>query len=135
MTYLTDRIDANTTICGGTAAGHNLSGTSAVHSQITATIHSSDHQVTPLSRQVLFVCKTENNSVTRKNSILQTVGKNDEALTEHGNVFSIETPGDGGFGTNPNQELLPCLFIFFLQNISFYLDSCRTVCYGFPSLL
>jgi len=137
------------TICGGTGAGPDHPGTSAVHShmtntrmtdpevvewrfpvridqfairrgsggkgcyaggdgvvrdirfleRMTATILSSHRKIPPYGLAGGLSGKTGKNSVIRNDGTQQPVDGNDEVVMEPGDVFRIETPGGGGYGT------------------------------------
>lgn len=141
------------TICGGTGAGPDHHGTSAVHShmtntrmtdpevvewrfpvridafairrgsggkgrfsggdgvvrkirfleRMTATILSSRRQTAPYGLNGGGAGSTGRNSVITKDGRCLAIGGNDEVEMEPGDVFCIETPGGGGFGSLSNQ--------------------------------
>jgi 5-oxoprolinase (ATP-hydrolysing) len=141
------------TICGGTGAGPDHDGTSAVHShmtntrmtdpevvewrfpvrieefsirrnsggagkysggdgvirkicfleEMTATILSSHRQEVPYGLEGGHPGETGSNSVLRHSGTLEKLAGNDEVTMAPGDVFCIQTPGGGGFGTPTNQ--------------------------------
>ncbi|SHO49254.1 hydantoinase B/oxoprolinase family protein [Desulfopila aestuarii] len=138
------------TICGGTGAGPDHDGTSAVHShmtntrmtdpevvewrfpvridqfsirhgsggkgkfsggdgvvrdirfleRMTATILSSHREVAPYGLAGGLPGRTGKNCVIQNDGTIHEIGGNDEVVMEPGDIFRIETPGGGGYGTS-----------------------------------
>jgi 5-oxoprolinase (ATP-hydrolysing) len=71
--------------------------------KMTATILSSHRQEVPYGLAGGQPGETGSNSVLRHSGEMETRAGNDEVTMAPGDVFCIETPGGGGFGTPTNQ--------------------------------
>jgi 5-oxoprolinase (ATP-hydrolysing) len=67
--------------------------------RMTATILSSHREIAPYGLAGGLPGKTGKNCVIQNDGTIHEIGGNDEITMEPGDVFRIETPGGGGYGT------------------------------------